>query len=294
MPSNQAMAKAAKEKTELPVVPQNDSAQGSWHTATAGMYTKEGLAELRSSQAFTPKPSGGRSRERMTRGGNSNGGEDTAAANERVFAGDEAEMIHEAGQQGDLKEVRYRTLAAIQGNRMFLCCVWFGAEGQLVLVVNGCGRVNVQLKRLRTCCVASSPCSCSPRLLLPKSGRTSLRRTLRCCRCYGCRCLHFLVLLLSLQDLNKNDISRLKGRHEAMLASREAMGKGAPGSGDGEDFIPLDAKVWQTISTSQCCSCTLINTSGAFSCSVVVFTGAVTRTTDISINLCCAYVTNLR
>ncbi|CAM9137754.1 unnamed protein product [Ectocarpus sp. 8 AP-2014] len=148
--ASKAMAKAAKEKTELPVAPQNDSARGSWHTATAGMYTKEGLAELRSSQAFTPKPSGGRSRERMTRGGNSsNGGEETAAAaaNERVFAGDEAEMIHEAGQQGDLKE-----------------------------------------------------------------------------------------------DLNTNDISRLKGRHEALLASREAMGKGAPDSGDGEDFIPLDAK----------------------------------------------------
>lgn len=50
-----------------------------------------------------------------------------------------------------------------------------------------------------------------------------------------------------MQDLNKSDISRLKGRHEALLASREAMEKGAPGSGDGEDFIPLDAKVQQTI-----------------------------------------------
>lgn len=105
------MAKAAKEKTEFTVAPQNDSAKGSWHTATAGMYTKEGLAELRNSQAFTPKPSGGRSRERMTRGGAGTGGRgdaDAAAAtaNERVFAGDEAEMVHEAGQQGDLKEVR--------------------------------------------------------------------------------------------------------------------------------------------------------------------------------------------
>lgn len=102
------MAKAAKEKTEFTVAPQNDSAQGSWHTATAGMYTKEGLAELRNSQAFTPKPSGGRSRERMTRGGGGQGDADTSAAgSEQVFAGDEAEMVHEAGQQGDLKEVRW-------------------------------------------------------------------------------------------------------------------------------------------------------------------------------------------
>lgn len=106
----QAMAKAAKEKTEFTVAPQNDSAKGSWHTATAGMYTKEGLAELRNSQAFTPKPSGGRLSERTTRGGGGGGGgngdADTAAAgNEQVFAGDEAEMVHEAGQQGDLKEV---------------------------------------------------------------------------------------------------------------------------------------------------------------------------------------------
>lgn len=103
----QAMARAAKEKTDFPIAPQNDTARGSWHTATAGMYTKEGLAELRSSQAFTPKPSGGRSRERMTRGGVGGGDEEAgAAAGERVFAGDEAEMVHEAGQQGDLKEVR--------------------------------------------------------------------------------------------------------------------------------------------------------------------------------------------
>eukprot|EP00903_Cladosiphon_okamuranus_P007275 g7051.t1 len=146
--ASKAMAKAAKEKTEFTVAPQNDSAKGSWHTATAGMYTKEGLAELRNSQAFTPKPSGGRSRERMTRGGGGRGDADTSAAgSEQVFAGDEAEMVHEAGQQGDLKE-----------------------------------------------------------------------------------------------DLNKDDISRLKGRHEALLASREAMGKGA-GDGGGEDFIPLDGKV---------------------------------------------------
>lgn len=103
----QAMARAAKEKTEFPIAPQNDTARGSWHTATAGMYTKEGLAELRSSQAFTPKPSGGRSRDRMTRGGVDRGDNEAgAAASERVFAGDEAEMVHEAGQQGDLKEVR--------------------------------------------------------------------------------------------------------------------------------------------------------------------------------------------
>lgn len=58
-----------------------------------------------------------------------------------------------------------------------------------------------------------------------------------------------VALFLALQDLNKNDISRLKGRHEALLASREAMGKGAPDSGDGEDFILLDAKVrWAIIS----------------------------------------------
>ena len=44
------------------------------------------------------------------------------------------------------------------------------------------------------------------------------------------------------QDLNKDDISRLKGRHEALLASREALRKGASGGG-GEDFIPLDGKV---------------------------------------------------
>lgn len=37
-------------------------------------------------------------------------------------------------------------------------------------------------------------------------------------------------------------MSRLKGRHEALLASREALGKGAGGEG-GEDFIPLDGKV---------------------------------------------------
>lgn len=91
------MAKAAKDKTELPAAPQNGSTRGSWHTATAGMYTAEGLAELRSSQAFTPKPSGG-GRERRTRGGAGRAG------GERVFAGEEAEMVHAAGQQGDLKE----------------------------------------------------------------------------------------------------------------------------------------------------------------------------------------------
>lgn len=101
-----AMAKAAKDKTELPAVPQNGSARGSWHTATAGMYTAEGLAALRSSQAFTPKPSGAGSRGRRVRGGG-NGDGDEEAKNERVFAGDEAEMVHEAGQQGDLTgEVR--------------------------------------------------------------------------------------------------------------------------------------------------------------------------------------------
>ncbi|CAM9384736.1 unnamed protein product, partial [Hapterophycus canaliculatus] len=147
--ASKAMARAAKEKTEFPIAPQNDTARGSWHTATAGMYTKEGLAELRSSQAFTPKPSGGRSRERMTRGGVGKGEEDAgAAASDRVFAGDEAEMVHEAGQQGDLKE-----------------------------------------------------------------------------------------------GLDNEDISRLKGKHEALLASREALGKGASGGGDGDDFIPLDGKV---------------------------------------------------
>lgn len=114
------MAKAAKEKTELPIAPQNDSARGSWHTATAGMYTKEGLAELRSSQAFTPKPSGSRSRERMTRGGvgGVQGEEDeAAAATEQVFAGDEAEMVHEAGQQGDLKNV-----SCGRGGVTAVCC----------------------------------------------------------------------------------------------------------------------------------------------------------------------------
>eukprot|EP00752_Nemacystus_decipiens_P001258 g1256.t1 len=150
--ASKAMAKAAKEKTEFTVTPQNDTAKGSWHTATAGMYTKEGLAELRSSQSFTPKPSGGRSRERMTRGGGGGGGGGgnagtSAADSEQVFAGDEAEMVHEAGQQGDLKE-----------------------------------------------------------------------------------------------DLNKDDISRLKGRRDALLASRETLGKGADGGG-GDDFIPLDGKV---------------------------------------------------
>ena len=119
------MAKAAKEKTEFTVAPQNESAKGSWQTATAGMYTKEGLAELRNSQAFTPKPSGGRSRERMTRGGGG-GGEDggtSAAGSEQVFAGDEAEMVHEAGQQGDLKEVRCRaTLAGCVHDCYFAVC----------------------------------------------------------------------------------------------------------------------------------------------------------------------------
>lgn len=42
------------------------------------------------------------------------------------------------------------------------------------------------------------------------------------------------------QDFNNDDISRLKGKHEALLASREALGKGEK---DGEDFIPLDGKV---------------------------------------------------
>lgn len=42
------------------------------------------------------------------------------------------------------------------------------------------------------------------------------------------------------QDFNNDDISRLKGRHEALVASREAQGKGQRG---GEDFIPLDGKV---------------------------------------------------
>lgn len=111
------MAKAAKEKTEFTVAPQNDSAKGSWHTATAGMYTKEGLAELRNSQAFTPKPSGGRSRERLTRGGGGGDAGTAAAGSEQVFAGDEAEMVHEAGQQGDLKEVRYKGKTEIRGVR---------------------------------------------------------------------------------------------------------------------------------------------------------------------------------
>ncbi|CAM9178498.1 unnamed protein product, partial [Laminaria digitata] len=92
--ASKAMAKAAKDKTELPAAPQNDTARGSWHTATAGMYTAEGLAELRSTQAFTPKTSSS-ARNRRVRGG--------GAKSERVFAGDEAEMVHEAGQQGDLK-----------------------------------------------------------------------------------------------------------------------------------------------------------------------------------------------
>lgn len=46
------------------------------------------------------------------------------------------------------------------------------------------------------------------------------------------------------QGLNKDDISRLKGRHKALLASREALEKGASGGG-GDDFIPLDGKVFQ-------------------------------------------------
>lgn len=45
------------------------------------------------------------------------------------------------------------------------------------------------------------------------------------------------------QGLDNDDISRLKGRHEALLASREALGKGANGGGGGDDFIPLDGKV---------------------------------------------------
>lgn len=101
--STKAMAKAAKDKTELPVAPQNGAARGSWHTATAGMYTAEGLAALRSSQAFTPKPSVA-GRERRIRGGRGGGGGGGEGGGKRVFAGDEAEMVHEAGQQGDLKE----------------------------------------------------------------------------------------------------------------------------------------------------------------------------------------------
>lgn len=68
------------------------------------MYTAEGLAELRSTQAFTPKAGGSSARrERRVRGGSS-------STSERVFAGDEAEMVQEAGQQGDLKEeVRRKT-----------------------------------------------------------------------------------------------------------------------------------------------------------------------------------------
>lgn len=53
-----------------------------------------------------------------------------------------------------------------------------------------------------------------------------------------------VVLCAFEQDLNKDEMSRLKGRHEALLASREALGKGAGGGGGGgEDFIPLDGKV---------------------------------------------------
>lgn len=57
-------------------------------------------------------------------------------------------------------------------------------------------------------------------------------------------CGRLLLLRAFEQDLNKDDISRLKGRHEALLASREALGKGASGGGGGEDFIPLDGKVF--------------------------------------------------
>ena len=110
----QAMSKAAREKTELLPAPKDSSARGSWQTATAGMYTAEGLAALRSSQAFTPKPSAGsRERERRIRGGagggdlrggSRGGGQAGNGDGERVFAGDEAEVVHEAGQQGDLRE----------------------------------------------------------------------------------------------------------------------------------------------------------------------------------------------
>lgn len=100
------MSKAARDKTELPVSRKDISARGSWQTATAGMYTAEGLAALRSSQAFTPKPSSGGRRERRVRGGGGgfrDGGEE-GDVEQRVFAGDEAEVVHEAERQGDLGE----------------------------------------------------------------------------------------------------------------------------------------------------------------------------------------------
>lgn len=125
----QAMSKAYKEKSSS----DPDAASGShrkpsstggaapastWHTATAGMYTAEGLAALRNSQAFTPKPSSGgsdrrRRGERMRGSGAREGGDDEASATEssgarggeaRVFAGEEAEIVHEAGEQGGLNE----------------------------------------------------------------------------------------------------------------------------------------------------------------------------------------------
>lgn len=55
---------------------------------------------------------------------------------------------------------------------------------------------------------------------------------------YQQRCLRYCCDFE--QDFNNEDISRLKGKHEALQASREALGKS---ENDGEDFIPLDGKV---------------------------------------------------
>lgn len=127
----QAMSRATKEKSREQRAPAGTApssqkrpassapAGSSWHTATAGMYTAEGLAALRNSQAFTPKPSSGASERRRrvdrTRGEGTAGGVSdvgdaagtgvgSAEGEQRVFAGDEAEIVHEAGEKGALSE----------------------------------------------------------------------------------------------------------------------------------------------------------------------------------------------
>lgn len=127
----QALSRASKEKSKEQRTssgtasssqkrPASSAPAGSsWHTATAGMYTAEGLAALRNSQAFTPKPSSGASERRRrvdrtrgegTAGGVSDAGDaggtgvGSAEGEQRVFAGDEAEIVHEAGEKGALSE----------------------------------------------------------------------------------------------------------------------------------------------------------------------------------------------
>ncbi|CAN0049686.1 unnamed protein product, partial [Discosporangium mesarthrocarpum] len=102
--ASKAMAKATKEKTELPG-PQDGRSKGSWQTATAGMYTKEGMAALMKSQSFSVKPAvrSGRAGAGDVRGGRGLTNKAAVDSN-RVFSGEDAELVQKHGEKGTLND----------------------------------------------------------------------------------------------------------------------------------------------------------------------------------------------